>query len=712
MPKGTQNGVFVVVAALLALGGAVAFVPATALEQSAPLPMFMPNIDAGAPPFEALLPETGKGGTDDRGTTGAIPYRPDTPATIDASDSTDIAPLKAGLDSLAAGDVDGARAARDALPQTALDRHILTWAIAISGNPAVTSAEITGAAKTLSQWPGADMLKRNGERAVYRENPAPEIVIGILSGSAPETVQGVTILARAYLATGQADAARAVLSPFWRTEKLEASDEASIIGEFGGVIPKADHRFRMERMLYAERPRSALRVAALAGAKELAEAWAAVLSGDKQAGKLLDAVPDDQRSAGWLFANAKYLRRTDKIEDAAAMMLKAPADKAALVDPDEWWVERRVLSRELVDAGDMKTAYKLVAAHSAERKSNIVDAEFHAGWYALRGLNDAQTAAKHFSRILEAAEGPISLSRAYYWLGRAAEAGGPGDAKAYYRKAATFGTAFYGQLAAAQIGSQDIAVHSPEPSTADRDGFARREAVRAIGRLELAGYPARAELLYRDLAGELTSPGELALLSAMAEGRGNHYLALRLAKIAAARGIDIGALTHPMGAIPTSADISGAGKALAYAIARQESEFNVGAVSGAGARGLLQLLPGTAKDLAKKAGLPYSKDRLTSDAGYNATLGAAFLDEQLGRFDGSYVLTFAGYNAGPRRAREWIAKYGDPRGQDLNAVIDWIERIPYTETRGYVQRVMENYEVYKMRLTGRFDIVDDLVNGR
>lgn len=711
MPKGKQNGVPVVVAALLALGAANAFAPATALEQSPPLPMFRPNVDADAR-FKPLLPGKGKDGIDNKGTTAAIPSQPEALPAIDATDSADIAPLKAGLDALAAGDVAGARAARDGLPQTALDRHILTWAIAISGNPAVTSAEITGAAKALSQWPGADALKKNGEKALYRESPAPETVIGLLSGTVPETAEGVTILARAYLATGKIDAARAVLSPFWRTQKLEASDEAAIVGEFGAVIPQADHRFRMERMFYAERTRSAQRVAALAGAKELADAWAAVLRGDKQAGKLLDAVPAGERSAGWLFAKAKYLRRADKVEEAAAVMLKAPPDKAALVDPDEWWVERRVLSRELVDAGDMKTAYKLVAAHSAERKSNIVDAEFHAGWYALRGLNDAQTAAKHFSRILEAAEGPISFSRAYYWLGRAAEAGGPGDAVAYYRKAAMFGTAFYGQLAAAQIGSQNIAVNSPAPSAADRDGFARREAVRAIGRLEQAGYPGRAELLYRDLAGDLTSPGELALLAAMAEGRRNHYLTLRLAKIAAARGIDIGALTHPMGAIPTTADISGAGKALAYAVARQESEFNVGAVSGAGARGLLQLLPGTAKDLARKAGLPYSKDRLTSDAGYNATLGAAFLDEQLGRFDGSYVLTFAGYNAGPRRAREWIDKYGDPRGKDLNAVIDWIERIPFTETRGYVQRVMENYEVYKMRLTGRFDIADDLVNGR
>lgn len=624
----------------------------------------------------------------------------------------EIALLKAGLDAIEAMDIGKARRIRDRLPEASIDRHILAWAIAFDGGRDVSSVDIASAALTLPNWPGMKRLRRNSERAFYRENPDAKRVVSVFGDSRPQTLDGIVLLARAHASLGQVKDARAVLAPFWRTAKLEAPEEQRIIKEFGVILQPEDHRARMEGMLYAERVNSADRVAELAGAEPLAKAWAAVIRGEKDAAALLKAVPAGMRSAGYYFAEARYLRRKNKFAEAAAIMLKAPTNREALVDPDAWWTERRVLSRELVDNGDMKLAYRIVAAHAAESPVEAADAEFHAGWYALRGLSDAKTAARHFARIAEIAEGPISLARAYYWLGRAAEAGAPGDAKGFYEKAAVYGTAFYGQLAADRIGGKTLNVAYPEPTAADRESFRGRETVKAIRRLERCGYQKLADMLYRELAGDLARPGELALLADMAERRQDHTLALKIGKTAAGRGLDIGALSHPVGAIPADADISGSGKALAYAIARQESEFNAAAVSHAGARGLLQLLPGTAKSVAKKAGMTFSQERLTTDAGYNATLGAAFLSEQLGRFDGSYVLTFVGYNAGPGRARDWIKRYGDPRGKDIDTVVDWIERIPFTETRAYVQRVMENYQVYKMRLSGSFDIEDDLVKGR
>ena len=675
------------------------------------MPANRPHLFALLGAIAALMPGVAISGSVDVQVTSAIPM-PGVQEKVQQDTAPSVALLKSGLDALAAGDIATARGVREALPAQSLDQHILAWAIALYGGDKVPSGDIEAAAKMLPNWPGTVALRKNSERALYRENPAPDVVIRAFDGSQPQTFEGVMVLARAYVAVGNTKAARSVLSPFWRTAMLEAKDEAALIHEFGTLIPAADHRFRMERMFYADRPSSAQRVAALAGAEQLASAWAAADKGDKNAPKLLNAVPVAQRSAGYFFAQAEYLRKQEKFADAAAVVMKAPTDRDALVDPDAWWVERRVLSRELVDQGDMKTAYRIVAAHAAESAGNAVDAEFHAGWYALRGLNDAKLAATHFARVADLAQGPMSLSRAYYWLGRAAEVGGPGNAADYFGRAATYGTTFYGQLAAERVGRRALNIVYPQPSAIDRQNFANREAVSAIKRLQEAGYDRYAETLYRDLAGQLTSPGELALLAVLAEKQGNHFMALKVGKIAGARGIDVGALSHPLGVIPDSANITGSGKALAYAIARQESEFNVGAVSSAGARGLLQLMPETAKQLARKAGLQFSQTRLTSDAGYNATLGAAFLGEQLDRFNGSYVLTFAGYNAGPNRAAQWLTKYGDPRGKDVDAVVDWIERIPYTETRSYVQRVMENYEVYKMRISGKYDIVGDLVNGR
>jgi soluble lytic murein transglycosylase len=324
----------------------------------------------------------------DATTTASIPPRlAPIPETRDVKPNK-AAKLKTGLDALAGQDLDRARAIRDSLPASSLDRHILAWAIALGGGDKVPSGEIAEAARSLAGWPGLVTLRKNKERAIFREGPDAQTVIAAFRDSPPQTPEGTIMLARAYVTRGETDKAQAVLSPLWRSEKLEAKDETAILHEFGKLIPVAAHRIRMEKMLYLNRIASAERVASLAKASELSKAWTAVIRNDKDAGKLLDAVPEAQRSPGWLFARARYLRRAEELSQAVAVMLKAPRDKAALIDPDAWWVERRALSRDLVDAGDIRNAYQIVAAHSAESAANAADAEFHAGWYALRGLNE------------------------------------------------------------------------------------------------------------------------------------------------------------------------------------------------------------------------------------------------------------------------------------------------------------------------------------
>lgn len=621
--------------------------------------------------------------------------------------------LKAGLDALSNRQADKALAIREGMRADTLDRHILTWAIAVSGQKDIPSLEIAKAQRELRGWPGLKSLRAHSERALYRENPAATDVIAAFGSTRPETAEGAIILARALVAEGKNGAATGHLRTLWSTDALDKHTEDKILAEFSALLTTADHKRRMEMLLYRSQVDQAERFGTLGNAQSLYRAWAAVIGGRAKAADLIAAVDASWRDdPAYLFLRIEYLRKREKYEEAAKLLARMPRENEALVDPGEWWTEQRIVSRGLLDKGDFRGAYRTAANHVAIEATDIVDAEFHAGWYALRGLEDATTAARHFRRILDASRRPISASRAWYWLGRAAEAGGPGNASEYFSNAALYPGTYYGQLAAARLGRSTLNVNYPAPTPEERARFEGREAVRAIDRLEAAGHGWRADSLYRALAEELQSPGELATLAARAEKTRNHQLSLQIGKIAFGRGIDVAALAFPLGVIPSNANIDGAGKALAYAIARQESAFNPAAVSPADARGLLQLLPATAKGVASRYGLSYSEGKLTSDAGYNATLGSHYLGEQIDNFGGSYILTFIAYNAGPRRVPEWMSRYGDPRGKPIDEVVDWVERIPFQETRNYVQRVMENYQVYKTRLGQKADMVSDLRMGR
>lgn len=621
--------------------------------------------------------------------------------------------LKTGLQALGERNAGLSRSIRDAMPPNTLDRHILTWAIALSGQQDVPSAEIADAATELKGWPGLTSLPRLFESALFFEKPPAPKVLTIFSNKQPETTKGAITLVRALMASGDVKRARTTASNFWRTVNMDDREAAIFLNEFDSLLTKADHFRRMEMLLYRDHVNDAKELSKKAEAQSLYRAWSAVIRNPAKAAAAIDTVDRSwHETPAYLYLRVRQLRELERNKEAAALLAKMPRDRTALVDPDEWWVEARVVSRGLYEEGDAKGAYKLAAAHLAKSPEEVAEAEFHAGWYALRGLKDAKTAAKHFSAILSVATGQISTARAHYWLGRAAEARAGGKPSEHYARAAKYPSTFYGQLASAKLDRKSLDITYPTPTQQDRARLAGREAVQAIRKLEDAGSEWRADMLYRALAGELDSPGELAILAAMAEKRGEHQLSLQVGKIAWNRGLDVAALAYPLGAVPTGANIHGSGKALAYSIARQESAFNKAAVSPANARGLLQILPGTAKGVAARHGLPYSKDRLTTDAGYNATLGAHFLGEQISDFGGSYILTFIAYNAGPSRVPQWIGRFGDPRGRPLDEVIDWIEMIPFTETRHYVQRIIENYQVYKARLGQSGSIERDLRFGR
>jgi len=619
--------------------------------------------------------------------------------------------LKNGLEALRRKDVRTALGIRAGLPAGSLDRKLLAWSIALSGRNGILSGEIASIARDLPDWPGQAAMQRNAERALAQEKLSPSAIIAVFSNRKPQTVEGAIVLAEAHLATGNRSAANQIIAPFWRNETLDKELEAKILAKLGAALGRSDHRTRMHALFYRDRIRAAERIAARAEQFSLAKARAAVTRKAPNAGRLLEAVaPSSKQDTGFLFARIEHARRSGAYTKAANLLLQSPRDQNLLIDPDEWWVERRIVSREMLELGKPRLAYRLAAEHSAKSARDIIDAEFHAGWYALRFLDDRTTAQKHFARLLQHATRPISLSRGHYWMARSLTGNA---ATKHYREAAHHAGTFYGQLSARKLGISKLNVKRTRASASDRENYKSLELVRAIKRLEAIGSGWRADSIYRHLARSLDSAGQIAILAADAEHKGDYSLSLQVGKLAHGRGFEVDTLSWPLGAIPRSARIGNTGLALAYSIARQESAFNKAAVSPANARGLLQLLPGTAKAVARREGLGYSYARLTTDAAYNATLGASYLSEQLENFDNSYILTFAGYNAGPRRVTEWIERFGDPRGKPLDEVIDWIEQIPFKETRSYVQRIIENYQVYKTRIAGSaLNIEQDLTRGR
>jgi soluble lytic murein transglycosylase len=681
-----------------------------------PLPKPNPGRDApqaGAPavaddPIGNLIDDVGKVIKDPKGA-GSAPLK-----SLAESVSDGGLGLKLALDFLKADDVtDAMRTARTM--SNPVDRRLVMWLVATGASTKASSAQISAAAAEVRDWPRQDTIRTVFEQALFREKPPTDVVIQALGNSRPISESGTLLLARAFAATGRKGDTSELIRRYWRDADMSVDTEKTIVSEFGDLLSRSDHKARLDRLLYAERTDPASRVAKLLDkpTQQLTDARIASIKRSRSAGKLLDAVPTSMRSdPGYTFAKVQYLRRSEKYSEAAKLLVGAPTDPALLVDPNAWSEERRLIARKIFDKGDAGTAYRLVAANSASERTERVTIEFEAGWYALRALNHPADAAVHFRNIKMASSMPLSQSRAEYWLARSAEqAGNQAEAIAQYRRAAAYPTTFYGQLAIVRLKGDRLSLtFPPPPSAEDKARFGRLELVQAIQRLEKLDRTQTADILYRYLADVLTDPTEMALLAAMAERRGAHQLALQIGKTATVRGIEAESLAFPTAAItPAMAKVTKVELPAVYAVARQESAFNTEAISSAGARGLLQLMPTTAKHTASSIGMPYNKARLTSDPTYNATLGAAHLAELVAAFNGSYAMSFAAYNAGASRVQQWIKAYGDPRDPKVD-VVDWIERIPFSETRNYVQRTMENLQVYRAKLgSPKLRIESDLI---
>nr|WP_246753165.1 lytic transglycosylase domain-containing protein [Methylobacterium organophilum] len=634
-----------------------------------------------------------------------VPEVPD-PARPKISGDTDPTLLRGAIDLYRKGRVADGDRMRDGFTDPAA-RALLEW-VAIRAGAGIGFNRTVAFVRANPDWPAGPLLRRRAEEALLSERKSPAVVRAYFATAKPSSAPGKFALALALRADGcEADAAEMVRD-LWRTESFGRSLEAKVLDAFPDALTRVDHRYRMERALLKDDWESAGRAAGYAGGgyASLVRARRAVEDKSSGAAAALAAVPPSLRGdASYIFSRAQYLRRADKPEAAAAVLATAPSNPDVLVDGDEWWIERRIVARKLLDLGDAKTAYAVASQPAARSPEKRIEAEFHAGWIALRFAGDPAAAAQHFAQVAAIAESPISVARAAYWQGRAAEALGQSEeAKRFYERAALQPIAYYGQVARARLGQTSLPLRAPaDLEGAERQAFDGRLSIRALRLLGEAGIKELALPLYIDAARDLSDPRELQALGDLATDMKDARALVAIGKLAVQRGLPLDAHAYPTIGIPTYETFTAVPqveRAMVYAIARQESQFDPRAQSGVGARGLMQMMPATAQRTARRVSTAFDVDRLTSDPAYCAKLGQAHLGELMEDWRGSYVLAFASYNAGGGNVKKWIDAYGDPRKGDVD-VIDWVERIPFTETRNYVQRVMENLQVYRSRLDSR-----------
>jgi len=589
-------------------------------------------------------------------------------------------------------------ATADMEPAGQVGQDIVTWYRLRSGTGKF--AEYQDFLERRSDWPGIPLMRQQGERAIPRNAPV-QVVLNYFAQQPPRTGTGAMRLISALRESGSDSAADALIVKSWTTLTFYKSEQAEFLKRFGPVL-KNHHVERLDMLLWRGKKTEAGRMNALVskGHRALANARLGLMKRAKGVDKLVAAVPKSLANDPGLI-HARFTWRMLKGRNSGAMELILAQSTSAenLGQPEEWANRRRQLAREMMRKGKPKVAYQLASQHFMSEGSNFADLEWLSGFIALTDLNNPELALEHFERFRVAVYTPISLGRAGYWEGRAYDAlDRPDDARVAYEFAGEFQTSFYGQLAAERAGlPMDLALTGQETYVDFRETAHWQSSVMQAAMLfHKAGKPLLFTRFTRHLA-ESLSAQERGSLAQLALDLNEPYTALYLAKYAARNGTVIMRAYFPVTEIvdrelPVSRE-------LALAIVRRESEFFPGSKSHAGARGLMQLMPRTGQAMARKLGLKFSVDRLVEDPKYNATLGSAYLAELIDEFGPAFPMVAAGYNAGPSRPKTWAKLYGDPRSNEVDAV-DWVEHIPFRETRNYVMRVMESLPVYRARLSG------------
>ena len=619
---------------------------------------------------------------------------------------SDLATSRAAFAAAAAGD--WSRAYAEAAPiADPLPLKMLRWLDYASPGAPGRFADIADFIEKNRDWPHQKALREHAEEALSGETDA--VAAAWFRHYPPIGAAGQVRAAEILLNAGDVAGGTAALRAAWVGGDFNALDEKSFLAARGPSIRPEDDENRLDRLLWAGKTEAVRRMLSRVPPdyRALAEARLALALQAPAADLLVARVPVQLRSdAGLLYDELRWRREKD-MTDAAVAILKANTGDP--IEPNAWWHERQAIARRLLADGNADLAYQIAEQHGVLDGKAYADADFLLGYIALRYKKDAALAFDDFSHILTRADTPYAKARAGYWGGRAAEAEAkPALARKWYAAGAENMATFYGQLAAHQLGD-DAPPHpvpEPVPSNAERAAFESNDVVRAALVFFALGDRQHSKEFLLHLADAARTPTQFAMLATLAEQDGRIDLAIAVAKRAIVAGTPLMIHGYPIIALPAGGNTE---PALLFAVIRQESGFDVGAMSPAGARGLMQLMPGTASAIASQLGQPFSLSRLMMDGLYNIDLGRGYLQQLIEDFGGSYALAIASYNAGPGRIRQWLAEYGDPRGGKID-MVDWIETIPIDETRLYVQRVLENLQVYRGQ-NGRnaaFSLVSDL----
>ena len=589
-------------------------------------------------------------------------------------------------------DTAAARAARVSDP---IALEIIDWYRLRAGDG--TFAEYEQFLTENADWPGLSKMRRKAELAMP-EGLSSARVISFFNGQPPLTGTGVLRLEAAMPQTGT----HPQVAQAWRDRELSTAERAAFLQGYPRDVANA-HVARLDTLLWAGKRAAAREMLPLvdAGHRALANARLGLQEDRNGVDTLIAAIPRAlQTDAGLAYDRFVWRAKKGYSESAIDLLLARSTSEASLGRPEKWASRRRTYARRAMRAGDADLAYRIASQNFLNSGSSYADLEWLSGYLSLRKLGVPTRAVAHFQRFRAAIASPISMGRAGYWLGESYVAAGDENAAFQaYLMGAGFQTSFYGQLAASRIGAAPDALLAGAEFPPDwtEFPFLAEDSVRAGVLFYFAGEPARAKMFLTLAASRLDLRGRAAMAQLLLDLDEPH-IALRIAKGAATNGDVMPTPYYPLHGLAEFAEA--VPPELAMAIARQESELNVAARSPVGALGLMQVMPATAKTVARRLNISFSQRRLGADWQYNARIGTAYLAQMLERFDGSVLLAAAAYNAGPSRAERWVKDYGDPRLESVDAV-DWIESIPYRETRNYVMRVLEAQFVYRARISGQ-----------